>query len=135
MKAALRLECINDNWGLPAKMLLWVPLLNGGKRPTPRQWVAEITGTSAQWSYTRRFLPHKKDYRQANSMGTRGVYAHYILDEDTLYEVSDPKTWHHTDRYFCIVYEGKIVKLTEKEAQWWLSTYSGSTSTPQPVNE
>lgn len=119
-KVVLKLECINDNWGLPPELLIYVPLFNGGRHLSPRQWVAEINGKDDTYKYKRQFLRGKKDYRYANSRGTRGVYAYYILDEGKLYEVSDPKTWRHSDRYFCTVKDGQIVKLTEQEVEEWL---------------
>lgn len=125
MKALLKLECIGDNWGLPAEAAFWVRVFNDGQQLPRRYWVAEIVGRSPRYGYERKFLPCKKDYRDANSAGTRGVYAYYILDEGQLYEVSAPRSWRRTDRYFCTVKNGEIVRLTEEEAEAWLNDHLG----------
>lgn len=132
MKTILRLECINDNWGIPPEILAIVPLINRGKGLPNRYWVAEITGLCGRYGYERRFLPYKKDYSRANSVGTRGVYAYYILDEGPVYEVSSPVSWRNTDRYFCRVIDGKIVRLAEQEVQVWARGFSESASTMRP---
>lgn len=125
MAYVLKLECINDNWGMPLEMLVFVPLVNGGRRLPNRYWVAEITGHSSEYKYERRFLPCKKDYSEANSTGTRGVYAYYILEEGKVYEVSSPQSWRHTDRYFCTVQGGELIRLSTEEVEQWLKDLSG----------
>ncbi len=124
MSVLLRLECINHNWGLPPEMLLFVPLLNGGKQLPPRQWVAEITGRSPRFKYERQFLRGKIDYSKSNSVGTRGVYAYYILEDGKVYDVCSPQTWRRNDRYYCIVKDGQQVRLTEEDVDRWLKDRS-----------
>jgi len=118
-KAILRLESINHNWGLPPEMLFWAWLLNGGKPLPQRQWVAEITGLSAtsKDKFNKHYLRGKIDYSKANSKGTRGVYAYYILEEGRLYEVNSPVAWKRDDHYYCTVKDGQIIRLTEREVQ------------------
>ncbi len=131
MKASLKLECIGDN------RLCWLRALDrlsgGSGSLGGGYWVAEIRGTHPKYKYDRAFLRCKKDYRNANSVGSRGVYAHYILEEDKIYEVSEPRSWKRIDRYFCSVTpQGDIERMTEEEVQAWLRNRSESTSaTPQ----
>lgn len=125
MSKILRLECINDNMGLSPEMLFYFKILNHGKGPPNRYWVAEITGLSEKYKYKRRFLEYKKDYTDSNSIGTRGVYAYYILDNDRIYDVSEPISWGKTDRYFCTVRDDEIIRLQESEVEelLWLSDH------------
>lgn len=117
VKHVLKLECINDNWGMPPEVLVFVPLLNDGKRLPNRYWVAEITGRSNKYKFERKFLNCKKDYTESNSTGTRGVYAYYILEEGKIYEVSSPQTWSSTDRYFCTIENGNLIRLSSEEVE------------------
>lgn len=64
----------------------------------------------------------KRDYSKANSKGTRGVYLHYILHENELYWIKSPQSWRSTSIYFAAVTPtGDIRRLTDKEAEEWLS--------------
>ena len=81
-------------------------------------WVAEITGFDPKYKFTRRFLHYKKDYSRSNSVGSRGVYANYILESGRVYDVKDNK-----DRYYCRVGEdGQIIKITESGVMDWLKS-------------
>lgn len=83
-------------------------------------WVAEITGTDPKFKYQRKFLRCKKDYSRANSKGSRGVYAEYILESGKIYDVKE-----HNDRYFCKVNKaGTIIRLDEEDVKEWLKNTS-----------
>ena len=122
MNYILKLECINDNWGLPPEVRLWVLTVNNGKQLPNKYWVAQITGFCSKFKYKREFLPFKKDYSKSNSTGTRGVYAYYILKEGCLYEVSEPTSWNNINRYFCKIENGELVKLSKGEVDEWLKS-------------
>lgn len=72
-----------------------------------RAWVAEIGPVTLKRTFLRPCL----DYSGANSKGTRGVFAAYVLAPERLYEVSSPESWSTTRRYFCHVVNGDIVEL------------------------
>lgn len=77
----------------------------------PSAWIAEISGPDSKYKFKREFLRFKKDYSRANSVGSRGVYANYILESGRIYDVKC-----HKDRYYCkIDDQGKIIRLTESE--------------------
>jgi hypothetical protein len=104
--AMLQLECIGDD---TAQLL--------GVRWT-QPWVAELTGFSKQHRYRRLFLRGQKDYTQANSMGSRGVYEHFLLEPGRVYEVYARLTWHRSDRYFCRVdADGGVERIDEVEVR------------------
>lgn len=91
-----------------------------GKYPG-KCWVAEITGLDTKYKYRRKFLGGKKDYSEANGPGSRGVYIYYILQEGRTYEVKSPQSWKRTDRYFCTIAKGMLIRLSEQEVnelQW-----------------
>jgi len=85
-----------------------------------RAWCAEITGQALD----HRFLRPAVDYREANRIGSRGVYAYYNLEEGHVYHISEPKSWKTTDRYYCRVENGRIVRMSNEETCQWLSTRS-----------
>ncbi len=102
----------------------------------PSGWAAEITGFDPKYKYARSFLKRKLDYSRANSKGSRGVYAEYILESGKVYEVKEQISWKKLQRYFCTVnQEGDIIVLTESEAIEWLKNRSESMSSQQPDSE
>ena len=80
-------------------------------------WVAEITGPDDTYGLKRVFLRCKIDYSKANSKGSRGIFAEYILSQWKIYEVKDQISWGRARRYFCTVGDGgDIVELDEETA-------------------
>lgn len=68
------------------------------------------------------FLQGKRDYGSANSKCTRGVMLNFVLEENELYWVHELTSWSSHARYHVAVSpDGSVYKLTEKEAQEWLS--------------
>jgi len=89
-----------------------------------RYWCAEITGFDAVYKYSRFFLKGKFDYTHSNSKGSRGVYVFFLLNENKIYEVSEPKSWKNTDRYFCKINNcGDVIKLSKQEVDKWLKSH------------
>jgi hypothetical protein len=112
MKAQLRLERIGDdtNQALRAFSSRYEGKAQGLAMP----WVAEITGGDRRYGIARRFLPFDKDFSSANSIGSRGVMACYILESGKPYEVFARTSWKSSERYFCRVTEsGEIEKITK----------------------
>jgi uncharacterized protein YggL (DUF469 family) len=62
----------------------------------------------------------QRDYADANSTGSRGVTKWYTLDEGQLFEVSEPHSWTHGERYFCRSERGKVVRMTQADVEAWL---------------
>lgn len=90
-----------------------------------RAWCAEITGLDQRYGFERRFLSPNVSYIDANSIGSRGVFAYYNLREGQIYEVSSPLSWKRTDRYFCRVDGSSLVRMSRKEVDEWLKNHSG----------
>lgn len=85
--------------------------------PPRSSWVAEITGPDEKYGLARSFLRCKMDYSQANSKGSRGIFAEYILSQGKVYEVKSQESWGRSIRYFCTVGpEGDIIELDEETA-------------------
>ena len=135
MAAILRLECIGDDTDQQFRLYRnmtneMLPGLGDLAFSLPKRWwAAEITGPSPKYGYERQFLRYKKDYSEANSVGSRGVYAYYILQKGRIYEVSAPRSWKNTDRYFCRVQAGEIVRIDREDVDRWLNDRLASTST------
>jgi hypothetical protein len=142
MKAILRIELFGDNIIQETKMLErlineaapGLGTMTFGGAPSPG-WVAEITGFDSKYKYARSFLAFKKDYSRANSKGSRGIFAEYILEEGKIYEVKQKETWTKIKRYFCIVKDWQIVEIDEMEVILCLNERSWSTSTKPQSNE
>lgn len=120
MKAVLKLEAIGDNETYllrRARRLIRAaaPGVAGLFRDArPRPWVARLTGLCPRYGFVREFLPAQKDYREANSVGSRGVFLYYWLDPG-VYEVNERRSWRAWDRYFIRVEEGRWTRITRQE--------------------
>jgi hypothetical protein len=130
MKAILRIELIGDN--IRQELKLWTNIGNmaipGLGTMTfgsyPRSgWVAEITGFDPKYKYARSFLKFKKDYSRANSKGSRGIFAEYILEEGKIYDVKQQVSWKRIERYFCKVDNWQIIRIDETEVKEWLKSH------------
>lgn len=133
MKASLRVEAIGHDTDQALRELeslvncvapgLGTATFGGGPvatHETPRYWVAEILGLDPVYQYQRKFLRGKKDYKFANSVGSRGVYAYYLLESGKLYEVKAPVSWKRSERYFCVVNnDGDIVRVGQEFIEQW----------------
>ena len=124
MKTSLKIECIGDNntqflnfWKSASTKMISGKLTKSIFGNIPLGWfVAEILGFHPQFNYERKFLRYKKSYKNANSTGSRGVYAFYILESDKIYDVKSPYSWAKSHRYFCTVgNDGEIKILTKEE--------------------
>jgi hypothetical protein len=119
MKTTLKLEAIGDNTARAIagwKRLLGDELM--GDIKVDRPWVAKLTGLFASGKFQHDFLRGNKDYTDANSKGSRGVYFWFTLESGDYYEVNDLQTWKRTERYFCkVTEEGEIEIVDEIEIQ------------------
>lgn len=114
--ASLRLEAIGDN------------LPRAARATRSRPWVARIVGIDERFGLAREFVRGQKDYRDANSVGSRGVYYYYLL-EPGVYEVCSPESWQRTERYFVASHRGEIVRIERGEVEaWFRSAASAWTS-------
>lgn len=104
--------------------------------PKTNYWVARIVGRDQKYCYEREFLSGKTDYRNANSIGSRGVFIYYLLESGQLYEVRHPVTWNRYRRYFCTVSDdGEIIEVSKELVEKWVNDRSESTCLTQPGNE
>lgn len=85
--------------------------------PTPREWVAQIMGVDGRGKFVRAFLSGNRDYTNSNSAGSRGVMTTFNLQNGPIYEVSSPRSWRDTERYFCRIVDGSLVKITDDEVK------------------
>lgn len=85
-------------------------------------FAAEITDYCGG-CFQKVFLKPFKDYSTANSVGSRGIFASYFLEENKLYEVQCSLNWKKQDHYFCIIETGNIKRLSIQEAVLWLNTH------------
>lgn len=127
MVAALTLESIADNFWVLSKQgkaaLLRersspAHLLRMLDRSGP--WVARITGHSLEYGLAREFLRPRRDYKDANSVGSRGVRLCYLLPEG-VYEVHAWETWQRDRRYFVRSQAGRITEISLEEVETWLT--------------
>lgn len=125
MKAILKIEAIGDNTDQYFKLIRRsyndvIPGLGNWLAGDfkPSYWVAEILGSDKRYKWQRRFLRGKKDYSEANSKGSRGVYVYYTLESGHIYEVNECVTWKRNERYFCrVTLDGDIETINEDEVR------------------
>jgi hypothetical protein len=58
----------------------------------------------------------KRDYAQANGAGSRGINLVYFLEEGMIYYISSPVSWTRTDKYYAMIQDGTLIRLTRDEA-------------------
>jgi hypothetical protein len=124
MKAVIGLELIGDNHFQRRRLIekgeapqphlrRWLEILEFTKREL-RPWVARITGTHSKYGLARKFLRGQKDYSQANSIGSRGVYEYFVLDPG-IYEINERCTWKRARRYFVHVDGAEFHEIDKEE--------------------
>ena len=118
MKATLGTEATDRRYRLEARGIVV---------HQERPWVAEITAPDPRFGYQRRFLPHKVDYRGANSRATRGVWWWWVIESGRVYEVSRLEGGQIARRFITVDQDGDIVGLTREEVDRWLRS-AGSAS-------
>lgn len=124
MIATLRLEAIGDNYVAMSKRPFPHVLRQIGRVPREhltavlmpgrRPWVARITGLDDRHGLAREFERGLRDYRQADSTGSRGVWLTFVLRPGTVYEVHELVSWQRERRYFCRVEAGRVVEITRE---------------------
>jgi hypothetical protein len=122
MRAVLRLEVIGENYRQAYRqadicrmpMRRYVDILRYGRRGL-RPWVARLIGLNEQFGFEREFLGGARDYRDADALGSRGIYEYYAL-ADGLYEVNEIVRLGEAHRYFIRVANEAITEIDRKEA-------------------
>src|SRR5690606_23131495 len=89
-----------------------------------KPWVARLDGLDHKYGFRRTFLEGQKDYRDANSGGSRGVYVYYAL-RPGIYEVNERVTWKRVRRYFIRVVGSEIHEISKDEATRWVIRGTG----------
>jgi hypothetical protein len=85
-------------------------------------WLAELAGRDPDFVYERRFVKPRRDYRNANSRGTRGVVFNWTLLPGRVYEALEPLSRRSTRRLFLrATAAGDVVEITREEAEAWLN--------------
>lgn len=130
MRYVLKLEAIGDNhaWNYRQMRHTKTPYSGQSSRTFERRqmeayrlgrhslqpWVARITGIDAQGRIERQFLKAQKDYSQANSTGSRGVWFYYALTSGC-YEVQARETWARSRRYYLQVIDASTAHEISQE--------------------
>jgi hypothetical protein len=125
--ATLRLEGIADHLGDKRRHLQRLPADRVDPRDyellfteAPRPWVERLVPDDGS-ALSRQRLAGQKDFREANSIGSRGVFWHYTLREGEVYEVHQLTGWKKSRNWFCRVGEsGRVEEITRAEAEAWL---------------
>lgn len=86
-----------------------------------RPWVAKITGRHPVYRYNREFMRGRKDYSRSNSVGSRGIYLYFYL-EDGIYEVNERVSWTTTKRYFVRAECGEYEEIEKEEVEECLNS-------------
>lgn len=92
----------------------------GGPRARP-YGVWEIVGFSGYEVFARTPLQPQKSYAGANSVGSRGTYAYYLLKPERVYEILAPQSWNQSEHYYAYVEDGAEVRGTMEDAFRWIN--------------
>lgn len=93
-----------------------------------RPWLAEITGRTPQFKFTRRFIRADCDFSGANRKGTRGIKHAWTLTVNRVYEAEYSLSWGRSTRVFLRADPaGDVVEIDEDEVLAWLD------NTPWPA--
>lgn len=93
-----------------------------------RPWVAEIVGLEGSARFLLEWQHGRKDYRRANSDGSRGIWVWYTLREGRYYWVQSLESWSRTERYYCRIEQDEASHMTEEEVRTCLRSRSALTS-------
>jgi hypothetical protein len=138
MKAQLKIEAIGDNINqisafftrMTDDMVPGLGTMTFGGKPF-RYWCARIVGFDPVYKYCREFIRPKKDYSQANSKGSRGVWLYFLLESGFVYEAKSSKR-----RFFCEVNtDGNVVDVSKEYVDEWISEHSELVCSKLPDNE
>lgn len=124
MKQAIKLEAIGHNQRMADRAMLRLAARYGmlddlPRTPTP--WVARITGVDPSGQFKREFVKPHVDYSEANSVGSRGVFYFFAVEEGRAYEVYERTSWKSSDRYFVYADLGRLHRLSRDEVIKWLA--------------
>jgi hypothetical protein len=113
VKAVLIVECINH--GEVQTVAFWTRIMDLAGPGLGSAVMGEPCRRWGCWDITSgemRPVPYKTNYRRANSKGSRGVMAEYILESGRRYHVRAPLSWKRTDEYDCeVADDGEIRRL------------------------
>lgn len=140
MIATLRLEAIGDNLvstgGIARRDIRYVlkklsrlPFEQrvAALSPARRPWVARLNGLDRSYGFARTFLHGNRDYREANALGSRGIWVTFVLHTGYVYEVQELLSWRDERRFFCRVDPaGKVVEMTRDEVLVRFDAASGA---------
>lgn len=123
MRAVIKLEMIADDYFWHTRRRLWpfekelryMCRLGPDKSPS---WVARLLP-----GMKRKYLQGTRDYSQANSTGSRGIFTYYVL-ADGIYEINDRIAWNRVKHYFVRVEGTTITEITGGEAEQWLRNHT-----------
>lgn len=132
MLAVIKLEAIGDDYFSykRSKERTVDRRMTGAWQMAKREgscWVAQIKGFDPKYTFAREFVCGQRDYTQANSTGSRGVYIYYPL-RPGIYEVHERLTWARSRRYFILVEGATYHEITREEVIKCLNAESASTS-------
>jgi hypothetical protein len=119
----LKLECIGDDENQKLRALTQLAAKATGESRVfrldlRRPWVARIVGLDSKFEFARKFVKGEKCYLEANSVGSRGVFMHYELD-DGVYDVYELVSWIRSRRCFMRVTSETAVEIERGEVLLW----------------
>lgn len=90
------------------------------RRRNPGVW--RITGVGLSGHLLKTRLRADVDYSEANSVGSRGVYFYYVLDDGGIYEVFEWLSWKSSRTYYCRAVDGRREHLNMEQVLRWLES-------------
>ena len=99
------------------KLLKLERLGNGSPRSTGNPYCKQVIKLADDGFFVTIPMKFNRDYSQANSVGTRGVYDYYVLKPGRLYEIQEILSWKRMRRYYLFLHSnGDETTMTYEEA-------------------
>lgn len=114
---AFRLEAIGDDQYQRARAEEKRGIVTPSVLKPPTLWVAKLLGLCPQYEFRREFVRGKKDYRDADKYGRRGVWMYWEL-ADGLYEAQEIMASHrlyYGNRFFMRVENLQYHRIEKQE--------------------
>lgn len=117
----LKKQCVGVHNVPNCAMLSVERIGDGGRMARPLSGVRAVLGLNGTALFREEWLRGLRDYSNGNSVGSRGVREHYMLEGETIYHVMSPTSWKSVDDYYCRVENCEIKRMTITEVFKWLN--------------
>jgi hypothetical protein len=85
-------------------------------------WCADLLGIDEADRWIVDYLESHWEWRDSNSVGTRGARREYLLRHGGIYLVREQMSWRRSEMRFVVSNEGRLTALTEEDVRGCLES-------------